>query len=69
MNDSGEGPNFQQQVEILKQQLGQAQRLTASFAQATRLTGRFGTVAPEGVAREIALDFAPYEAKVFELGK
>ncbi len=29
MNGSGEGPNLQQQVEILKQQLAQAQRLTA----------------------------------------
>ena len=44
MNDSGEGPNFQQQVEILKQQLGQAQRLTALGELVSTTTHEFNNV-------------------------
>ena len=44
MNDSGEGPNLQQQVEILKQQLAQAQRLTALGELVSTTTHEFNNV-------------------------
>ena len=44
MNDIGEGPNLQQQVEILKQQLGQAQRLTALGELVSTTTHEFNNV-------------------------
>ena len=44
MNDNGEGPNLQQQVEILKQQLAQAQRLTALGELVSTTTHEFNNV-------------------------